>query len=108
MVYVKRNQDGKICAISNEPMPDAQEDLNTDDPEIMEFLVFSNKRKLEFLESDLQMIRVLEDLIDILIDKNLITITDFPPAVVEKLMKRQSFRKKLSGIIGMEFGDESF
>ncbi len=45
---------------------------------------------LKFLQSDLQLIRVVEDVINILMDKNIITITDFPQPVIDKLLERQA------------------
>lgn len=50
---------------------------------------------------------MLEDLIDVLIDKNIITITDFPQSVIDKLLARQAFRKRFASRAGMELnGDD--
>jgi hypothetical protein len=58
------------------------------------------------LQSDLDSIRVLEDLADILIRKRLIALTDFPPAAQEKLMSRRRLRTSLSPITEI-LGDTS-
>ncbi|WED43966.1 hypothetical protein [Legionella cardiaca] len=107
MTYIKRDSEGKICAIY-ETGSSEMEEIDMAHPEVLEFLArCDNKKKLELLQSDLQLIRVLEDLIDVLISKNVIRITDFPQPVINKLLSRQSIRKRLSGAIGMEFDNET-
>ena len=44
--------------------------------------------------TDDDMIRVVEDVIDLLIKKNLITLTDLPPAAQHKLVTRKRLRAK--------------
>ena len=48
--------------------------------------------------SDLEMIRVLEDLIALLIDKGQIALTELPPAAQEKLDRRLSLRARLADL----------
>jgi len=106
MVYIKRDEQGKIVALINKNSPDTEQ-LPVEHPEVIEFLSLNEgNERAKFLHSDLQLIRVLEDLIDVLISKNIITITDFPKPVIDKLLARQTIRKRLSGAISMEFEDE--
>ena len=71
MVYIKRNKQKKIIALYNEKADGIEEVLANDHPEVLEFLIHSDKDKqLQFLQSDLQFIRVLEYLIDMLMVKN--------------------------------------
>ena len=49
------------------------------------------------LDSDADLLRILEDLINVLVDNNVILLTDFPEAVQHKLMNRQKVRDKLRG-----------
>jgi hypothetical protein len=49
------------------------------------------------LDSDADLLRILEDLIKVLEDNNVILLTDFPEAVQHKLMNRQKVRDKLRG-----------
>ncbi|WP_058442236.1 hypothetical protein [Legionella brunensis] len=106
MVYIKRDNKGKICALYEAGSAEMEE-VDIQHPEVLEFLVrCDSKKQLEWLQSDLQLIRVLEDLIDVLISKNVIKITDFPQPVINKLLSRQSIRERLSGAIGMEFDNE--
>lgn len=107
VVYIKRDKKGQICAIFSQEDSGATEEIDMNNQEVVEFLLRCDKTmQLKFLQSDLQMVRVLEDLIDILMDKNIITITDFPQPVIDKLLARQAFRKRYAGIAGMEYNDE--
>lgn len=54
-----------------------------------------------FDQSDLEMIRVYEDLIDILIAKRVILLTDFPQAAQEKIVRRKRLRASLAPLSGM-------
>jgi len=81
------------------------EELESND--LLSFLMrIGNNDSLELLRSDLQFIRVLEDLIEVLIKKNQIAITDFPQPVIDKLLQRQSIRSHFTGSLGMEFYDD--
>ena len=44
------------------------------------------------------MIRAIEDVIDLLISKNVICITDLPAAVQSRLMERRSLRHSLNAL----------
>lgn len=99
MPFVRRNAQGQIIAIYAEPTETATEELAPTDPQVADFLkqselfqsVFS-----EWLESDLALARVLEDLIDILIEKNVLVFTDFPDAAQRKLLQRRGLRSQFS------------
>lgn len=47
-------------------------------------------------ESDQALIRVVEDLIDTLIGKNLLHFTDLPEAAQAKLLERRSLRRSVN------------
>jgi len=47
--------------------------------------------------SDLEVARVTEDLINLLIQKNVILFTELPDVVQKKLLSREHLRDKLSG-----------
>jgi len=107
VVYIKRDKDGQICAVYSQENEGITEQVDTDDPEFMDFLMRCDSNlQLKFLKSDLQLIRVVEDVINILMDKNIITITDFPQPVIDKLLARQAFRKRYTGVAGMEYKDD--
>ena len=80
------------------PEPGAGEQKTIMDEEILEFL---NKNvdtdpwvKLLSL-SDIGIIRILEDLIDLLIRKNIILFTELPEEAQAKIRERKRVRKRL-------------
>lgn len=111
MLYVKRNQSGNIEALYSKPNPDSKKAEITDYDDIECFVLNNmhqeineeeqvNQRNLMgyLNDSDRQMIRVIEDLIVILVDKNIIQFTDLPGATQEKILTRNNIRSKLEGI----------
>lgn len=59
-----------------------------------------------FNEADAEFVRVLEDLIDTLIMKNVIRHTDLPDAAQRKLMLRKGLRNRMQGALNLLGGDE--
>ncbi|MCS1419778.1 hypothetical protein [Citrobacter portucalensis] len=58
-----------------------------------------NQQALAMLQkSDLEMVRVLDDLIYLLIRKGVIAITDLPAMAQVKLMNRANARQELGGL----------
>ena len=55
--------------------------------------------------SELEMARITEDLIDLLIGWNIINFTDFPGMVQEKLINRRALRSNMSALTNL-VGDE--
>lgn len=56
--------------------------------------------------SDLELVRAIEDLIYLLIDKGIIAYGDLPDAVRDKLNERQMLRHRLSDLLAGSEGDE--
>lgn len=48
----------------------------------------------ELDESDLEMLRVVEDLIMVMLERKLILMVDLPEAVREKVLKRRMWRRR--------------
>ena len=61
--------------------------------------------KLELQQSDIEIIRLLEDLIEVLIMKGVIIYTDLPVAAMQKLLRRQKLRDILSRINPLEVSE---
>ncbi len=96
MPYVARDPSGKIIAVSAAVSPLATEPIAADAAELAVFLAEiapGSTENGDLARSDLALIRVVEDLVDTLIDKNLILFTDLPSAAREKLMERRSLRR---------------
>lgn len=104
MYYVTRNSAGVINSISNEALPGG-EARNPSDPEILQFLG-QVPTPSAFNASDAEFVRVLEDLLDTLIMKNVIRQTDLPAAAQAKLMQRKGLRTRLHGALDLFGSDE--
>ena len=92
MPFVKRNGEGRIEAVFDALQSDALEELNPDSEELREFL---GQQDNNWMQADLELARVTEDLIDVLIEKGVIMFTDLPEAAQNKLLKRQGLRNRL-------------
>lgn len=102
MIYVKRDADNKIIAIFEKDTEEHLEQISPESKEVTAFLAHCKINKGQvFLKTDLELIRVIEDLIQILIVKNVISITDFPLAAMEKLVARNKIRDQYKGLSGL-------
>ena len=96
MPYVRRGSNGQIESLhrhgesSMEFLPDGHSEL-------MAFLGHSPSTSAgEFNKLDADFVRVIEDVIDTLIVKNVLNITDLPEQAQAKLLARKSFRERVS------------
>lgn len=103
-MYVKRDAKGQIESISQRPGAGFDDELPADSPELKDFLGASEVSRA-LSESDLDMARVLEDLIDLLIDKQVIQFTELPEAAQKKLLSRASTRTRLREALDL-LGDD--
>lgn len=98
MLYIERNADGAIAAIYQAPSEKAREQKGLMDEEVLQFLGQDGKLdswiKLLSL-SDVSIIRVLEDLIDLLVKKNVIMLTELPEEARGKLRERKRVRERM-------------
>ena len=93
MPYVRRDENNKITSIYNFENADATEWVNAGDPELVSILG-TEQEKDEFATLDVTFIRVIEDVVDVLIQKGVLCLTDLPAKAQEKLMARRSFRDR--------------
>ncbi|MCK5647380.1 MAG: hypothetical protein KAI22_00740 [Gammaproteobacteria bacterium] len=111
MPFIKRDENRQIIAIFHERQDDADEELLVGNKEIIEFLEsgdYSEYTNHLLNRSDSDFIRVLEDLIDVLLDKHVLLLTDLPEAAQQKLLKRKKIRKKHIQSILSEEDDDIF
>lgn len=109
MVYIHRNERGEIDAISDSDNGQNQEQLAIDNPEIIDYLTKSQNSdevKNALSESDIALVRVLEDLVNTLIDQKVILFTDLPLAARMKLSEREKIRGHLTNLDNL-VGDDS-
>jgi hypothetical protein len=98
MRYVARDGAGQVVAVSLVQDVVHPEALAEDAPELASFARGLPQQQGPLADSDLRLVRVLEDLIDLLIDKEVIRFTDLPAPAQEKLMERRSLRHSLQGL----------
>jgi hypothetical protein len=100
MPYVKRDSAGQIIAMLKTPESGSDEFLPVSSPEVVDFLGNPGPDRL-FHELDVDLIRVLEDLVDTLIHKNVLIITDLPEHARQKLMARKGLRNHLKNSVNL-------
>lgn len=105
MFYVTRNPDGSVQSLSKEA-GSGSESLAADHPDVQAFLGAAAAAASNFGESDAEFVRVLEDLIDTLILKNVIYHTDLPVAAQKKLLARKGLRSRLQGALTLLGNDD--
>ena len=91
MPYVKRNATGEIVAVSNFEDAEHCHEVDGEDPALRLFLHRLSSTP-GLADTDLQLVRVLEDLIDLLVERSVIRFTDLPARAQEKLSARRSAR----------------
>jgi hypothetical protein len=102
MPYIKRQTNGSIVSMANEPDKEHQEYIQPTDSEIVDFLSGHGQKdlsKFALAESDKDIARVTEDLIYLLISKNIILFTELPDAVQQKLLNREKLRSSLNNVM---------
>jgi hypothetical protein len=100
MFYVQRDAQGLLVRVEPAAYAEATETLSADNYEIQAWFAnaaVENSLK-QLKQSDLEMIRVLDDLIQVLTQKGVIRVTDLPTAAQAKLMDRNQAREALGGL----------
>jgi len=93
MNYAKRNAAGEIESLHTTQVPGSTP-VSPEDPAVAAFIGHSIEPR-DFLSLDADFVRVLEDLVDVLIERNVIRITDLPAEAQQKLIARKNFRGRL-------------
>lgn len=94
MVYVKRDETNVIVAVSTEFSAECQEEIDPSSVELLQFSRTLTGQDDALVNSDLPMVRVLDDLIDMLVASGSIRFTDFPEQAQQKLFARRSLRQQ--------------
>lgn len=94
MLYAIRNEEGRITSLSETPQAGA-EAVDIKNKEVLDFLAINDDEfsAEEFLQqSDTAVARIFEDLVDVLVSKNIIMFTDLPDMAQKKLLSRKLAR----------------
>jgi hypothetical protein len=101
MPFIRRDPTGTIVEALDAPTGEALEFLEADDPEVNRFHQRQGDAaqiREELAISDVEMARVVEDLIDVLIKKKVLSDADLPSAVNSKLNRRRAMRKTMNSL----------
>ena len=100
MLFVERDAAGAIVALRKGEDGSGKEPVSLLDEEVLFFLkTIEDMEPLTHLlmSSDTAMVRVLDDLIDLLIAKKVILFTELPLAAREKILGRKQLRARMAG-----------
>ncbi|MGF6098591.1 tryptophan synthase subunit beta [Pseudomonas sp. 18175] len=109
MFYVQRDHNNALVRVEAQAFAEATETLPADHHEVQAWFggdEIENSLK-QLKSSDLEMIRVLDDLIQVLTSKGVIRITDLPPAAQAKFLERTQARAALGGLSELINDDET-
>ncbi len=96
MPYVRRDEQGRITSVHGSADSPEHEFLPAGDPQLTAFVGAREPADgSAFATLDAGFVRVIEDVIDALIVRNVINITDFPAEVQTKLLTRKGLRDRL-------------
>jgi hypothetical protein len=107
MPHVLRTPDGRIDSVHRHPVPGSQP-LADDTVELHQWLGDAAAAPdPTFASLDAGLIRVLEDLVDVLVARNIICITDLPGEAQHKLFARKNFRDRFQrNALDLGMGDQ--
>lgn len=110
MPFVRRDAAGRIVALTATAERDGDEQLAATHPEVAEFLRGGPPNAVsphaDLSESDSGMARVVEDLVDVLVDRGLLMYTDLPLPAQSKLLERRRLRLAGKGQTAPLMGNE--
>ena len=95
MPYVRRDAQGQIESL-HKLDPGGADFLADSHADVQAFVGFTADAQRNFSQLDADFVRVIEDVIDTLIVRNILNITDLPEQAQAKLFARKSFRERVS------------
>lgn len=101
MVYVKRDHHGCLLRVEYDPFDGMTEGLSVESEELAAWLKAKEEVKARLAElhsSDLELMRVLEDVVSVLVERGVIRYTDLPEAARTKLDQRAIARAEIEGL----------
>ena len=101
MPFLKRDDTGTIVAVSQLEAPGFEEEVADNDERLTGFLSDLSAGSSLLGSSDQDFIRVLEDVVELLIDKGIILFTDLPDSAQQKVMQRQRMRSELQNRLNL-------
>jgi len=96
MPFVRRNAEGQVESLHRTAADAGSEFLPDTHADVQAFVGNAPAAQEDFSRLDADFVRVIEDVIDTLIVKNVLNITDLPEQAQAKLFARKSFRERVS------------
>ena len=93
MPYIRRNAEGQIESLHRQPGEGVSEFVDSQHEAVQTFLG-RIPEDARFSRLDADFVRVIEDLIDTLLTRNILNVTDLPVEAQHKLFARKSFRER--------------
>lgn len=108
MPFAQRDENGRIMALFERPTENADEQVSSTDPDVEAFLrnAASHPPQQLLETTDREIVRVLEDLIEVLVDKNVLMFTELPLAAQDKLIRRRRARDQLGNDGNVMVGED--
>lgn len=101
-MYIKRDAEGRIVAVSISREGGCDEQLDPESAELQSFLEHasdganeSGTQIQQLRSSDVELARVVEDIINLLTDKGVLQFTELPEAAQKKLLQRKLLRSDI-------------
>lgn len=107
MPYISRNEKGEIIAIHDSPVKEDTQWLESSDSEVVSFLQRIQDAKQALTSTDNEMVRVVEDLIDLLMERQIFIFTELPEPVQAKLNARKQLRQDMNSLEGLINEDDA-
>ena len=110
MPYINRNEQGEITQLLDVPSGEDSQWLELNHPDVVEFLqcpANETELKKSLESSDGDMVRVVEDLVDLLMEKQVFVFTELPEAVQGKLNARKKLRHDVNAISNLICDDDN-
>ena len=94
MLFIHKDESRKILVVYEE-LIEGSEEVASGAPALVGFIIKIYPLHIsdEWVQSDWASSRVVENLVDVLIEKNLIMFMDLPNGAQQKLMERRGLRK---------------
>ena len=97
MPYARRDASGRVIALALEPETGDEEMLDVGHPDVVAFLrggAADQAPGARLSSMDMDLVRVMEDLIEILVQRRVLMFTDLPQAAQRKLLERRRLREQ--------------
>lgn len=110
MPYVSRNEKGEIIELHNSPGEESEQWIEASSPEVLDFLKrieTTEQAKKALTSTDNEMVRVVEDLIDMLMERQIFIFTELPEPVQAKLNARKQLRKNMNSLENLINDDDT-